>query len=292
MSKQQAKSTESIQRLLEERQKVEQWLQRLSIAADGTPEGVRARVESDYRKRLEEVVSELQSYRDELTSTLERHRAQRGELANKERDASEKLAEAELRHAVGEFDEGRFSELRGDIQRSLVEVREGLTGLDAEISGLEEVMELIESGPPEPKADSAPFFDASEEVDAALDAAVSATSGGPGPGEGEAAGTTGALDELEFLRSVTEDESQGPAAARASGQMRMPEDVASGGQPAGLEGKAEPPTGAPEELVIAEEPSHEPKKAAAKTLKCDECGTMNLPTEWYCERCGAELAAL
>ncbi|MHB1072630.1 MAG: hypothetical protein ACYC3Q_07365 [Gemmatimonadaceae bacterium] len=31
---------------------------------------------------------------------------------------------------------------------------------------------------------------------------------------------------------------------------------------------------------------------AAKTLKCGECGSMNVPTEWYCERCGAELAAL
>ena len=29
-----------------------------------------------------------------------------------------------------------------------------------------------------------------------------------------------------------------------------------------------------------------------KTLKCLECGTMNYPTEWYCERCGAELAAV
>lgn len=29
-----------------------------------------------------------------------------------------------------------------------------------------------------------------------------------------------------------------------------------------------------------------------KTLKCTECGSMNLPTEWYCERCGAELSAL
>lgn len=29
-----------------------------------------------------------------------------------------------------------------------------------------------------------------------------------------------------------------------------------------------------------------------KTLKCRECGTMNDPTEWYCERCGAELSGL
>ena len=31
---------------------------------------------------------------------------------------------------------------------------------------------------------------------------------------------------------------------------------------------------------------------AAKTLKCGECGAVNYPTEWYCERCGAELASL
>ena len=31
---------------------------------------------------------------------------------------------------------------------------------------------------------------------------------------------------------------------------------------------------------------------ASKTLKCSECGAMNYPTEWYCERCGAELASL
>jgi hypothetical protein len=31
---------------------------------------------------------------------------------------------------------------------------------------------------------------------------------------------------------------------------------------------------------------------AIKTLKCAECGSMNYPTEWYCERCGGELAAL
>jgi uncharacterized OB-fold protein len=33
-------------------------------------------------------------------------------------------------------------------------------------------------------------------------------------------------------------------------------------------------------------------QTAARTLKCGECGSMNRPTEWYCERCGAELAAL
>ena len=30
---------------------------------------------------------------------------------------------------------------------------------------------------------------------------------------------------------------------------------------------------------------------AVKSLRCQECGTLNFPTEWYCERCGRELAA-
>ena len=30
---------------------------------------------------------------------------------------------------------------------------------------------------------------------------------------------------------------------------------------------------------------------AIRSLKCGECGTLNFPTEWYCERCGGELAA-
>lgn len=29
----------------------------------------------------------------------------------------------------------------------------------------------------------------------------------------------------------------------------------------------------------------------ARSLKCQECGCMNFPTEWYCEKCGGELAA-
>ena len=40
--------------------------------------------------------------------------------------------------------------------------------------------------------------------------------------------------------------------------------------------------------IVLKEKSSE----TAKSLKCGECGSMNYPTEWYCERCGAELASL
>ncbi len=69
-----------------------------------------------------------------------------------------------------------------------------------------------------------------------------------------------------------------PAAKRTSGAGARVSD-------AGSKGPEEPPKVVPGN----ERPS---QAAAPKTLKCGECGTLNRPTEWYCERCGAELAAL
>jgi len=86
------------------------------------------------------------------------------------------------------------------------------------------------------------------------------------------------LDELAFLKSVGEK----PHAA----EERKPRRSGESAHPA--ESAAAAPAAAP-----AAQPSAKPGQASqAKTLKCGECGTLNRPTEWYCERCGAELAAL
>lgn len=101
----------------------------------------------------------------------------------------------------------------------------------------------------------------------------------------------GKLDELAFLKSVTGGEAPPaapppapptPAPKRASGGFGKPADTPVM-EPAAS--KASPPP--------APEPKDRPSAAnGQKTLKCAECGTLNRPTEWYCERCGAELAAL
>jgi len=64
-----------------------------------------------------------------------------------------------------------------------------------------------------------------------------------------------AFDDLAFLRSVID-----PTPARALPGVSPVPAAAAGNEP-------------------------------LKTLRCTECSTMNLPTEWYCERCGGELAA-
>lgn len=51
------------------------------------------------------------------------------------------------------------------------------------------------------------------------------------------------------------------------------------------------PTPASSSPSVSSVPNAAPANEPLKTLRCTECSTMNLPTEWYCERCGGELAA-
>jgi hypothetical protein len=117
----------------------------------------------------------------------------------------------------------------------------------------------------------------------------------------------GRFDEMAFVRGVVGNESPagaaGPATAPAPPRAR---DVGSSNVP--LRGRASQeqlvesvridPTRV-ERPLAANVPSNTPivlrtsgQTEQSKTLKCSECGAMNYPTEWYCERCGAELAAL
>ena len=130
----------------------------------------------------------------------------------------------------------------------------------------------------------------------------------------------GHFDELAFLSSVV-DESGAPAVPPPAAASHPP----SGARFEPVARPAPPPSRNPfaqraQDKIInndgAAGPKIESKKAgskaglaanvsgnhpivlrdksneAAKTLKCGECGAVNYPTEWYCERCGAELASM
>ena len=92
------------------------------------------------------------------------------------------------------------------------------------------------------------------------------------------------VDELAFLKSVTGEQQvprKAPPRKSDSGPMRA------------IDIGQEPPAVAVDSENGDASPSARPGSTAnVKTLKCGECGTLNRPTEWYCERCGAELAAL
>jgi len=277
---------QAIQQLLDERLKVLQWMDRLSGASQSAPQDVMERVRRDYQARLDAVARQLEGYQDELEQSLSKHESSREQLTGSESQARDKLAEAELRHQVGEFEDGRWTGLQSEITNELTTVRQKLDQAESEIQRLDEVLGLIKNKPNTQVRKAIPLLEPPPQIQPIMES-VPALMPKPETAEmippppptaptlepAQASGPTKAMDELAFLKSVTEDEQQGPAASKASGNASAPLPIA--------------PERA-ETVQTRPERDSSPKK----TLKCGECGVMNFPTEWYCERCGAELAAL
>ncbi|MGE5926582.1 MAG: hypothetical protein ACM357_04460, partial [Gemmatimonadota bacterium] len=135
------RSSDSIEKLLQERSQYEQWLARLNEA--GAPDAVRARVRSDYESRLDNVMGQLRAHESTIAEALSRHHADRERLEAREADLLETLAEAEVRHAVGEYDDKQWNDLSGAQKKSLNELNGELDKVRSEIARLSEVQRLI-----------------------------------------------------------------------------------------------------------------------------------------------------
>ncbi|HET7297006.1 MAG TPA: hypothetical protein VFI66_07670 [Gemmatimonadales bacterium] len=283
MAKGTSKSTAIIQQLLEERRQYEAWIARLNDSADATPGHVRARVRSDYEARLAAVTEELKAHAESARQAIEEKRHLRGELQKKETRAAEKLTEAELRHSVGEYDPGQWEQVHKDILAELVSVREDLQSVEADLQKLEELDALVRNKPLVTIPRAAP--------PASAPAPAPAPPPVPTPAPSPQAVAGGHEDELAFIKSVTEDDAgAAPSPRRASGaqfQPTIPAETPRAAAPPSQ--RAANPVPAP---VVPEAPATGPDEEAARTLRCKDCGTMNLPTEWYCAECGAELAAV
>jgi hypothetical protein len=299
--------TETIESLLEQRAQFEQWLNKLDSASNNAPTSVRQKVRGDYEARLRGVIERLRGHSATISGELERHRSEQAELDGQRRGAEEELAEAELRHAVGEFTEDEWSRIRSESEGRLGGLRDQLKSVGGEIARLAEVQSLIAgpARPPEPPAPAPraepvvernPPPPAPPEPEPEPEPPVAAAPQRPAPRPAPAPAPAPPEDELAFLKSVADDELK-PAPAPTSRRPSNP----GGSHPAQAQRVAEPPPApaptpapAPAATASAAAPSGSKSGApgVAKTLKCGECGTLNRPTEWYCERCGAELAGI
>lgn len=281
----------SIEALLEQRAQFEQWLAKLDTTADKAPQAVRQKVRADYEVRLRGVIERLRSHSATIADELHRHQATQGELDLQRRRAEEELAEAEVRHTVGEFGDDEWRRISEESDSRLSGLREQLTSVGKEIARLAEVQSLIaapvRAPEPEPAAppmapediiERSPLPPPPEVLAEAAPPPKQAPKPQPPRGREQDHAAT-AVDELAFLKSVADEEAKPAPAPRRpsnpgpSGSAQGSRAVETAPPPPGPAGKA----GAP---------------GVAKTLKCGECGTLNRPTEWYCERCGAELAGV
>jgi hypothetical protein len=319
MTRKSTKSQSVVDRLLEQQRQYQDWLERLDKEAAGAaPSHVAQRVRADYAARLNEVTQELSEHQDGVRQALAEAEVRSEGLTKQHADRTDELAEARLRRQVGEFDEEQYEEIATRCKSALSELAKELATVERDIDRYEEILSLIKgvSGKrPAPASDVPP-----EPVPAAPAA-------GEARGRPFDAGPTRVsapqmdLDELAFLRSLSERGVVPKTDARVEPPKTQP---AKPEPPAAQPATPEPPKSEPlrVEAVRTEPPASEPRKAerpqapappraptagaaeakdvrpperretegGSKTLVCTECGTKNLPSEWYCEKCGAELA--
>ena len=312
--------------LMEERRRYEAWLTALESRRDTTPERVFARVHADYTTRLEAVIGQLTSHTDglrgELTSLAERLAT----LKERQQQVREERAEAELRAHVGELSTTDWEQTAAAGDARIAALTASYAALEEELRRTRELLTDAErpvttgssmAAIPEPKPASAPpaVADAAE-ADLHVPAASTPAAPPTPPAAAPVRARNSSFDELAFLSSVVDtpappepEEPAAPPAAPAPPIRPVPSPPrrdsfamrAAADGIENLDGASAPSlvarTGGDKPLaanISGNNPIIIKEKAVdgTKTLKCAECGSMNYPTEWYCERCGAELASL
>lgn len=314
MRKDEPSRVEALEALMAERRKHEGYLAKLEERRGGTPDAVFAKLRDEYLIKLTDVQVRAAIEAEALSGGLEEDEAAVAEAQERLASLEAEKLEGELRAAVGEFDSK-------DWTKKLTALKANIVMAERERDSRLEVFERARALIDEAKSGSA-----ANDSDASSATPVAATPATK-PRLTSAITSGPSFDELAFLNSVAGRAStpvaQQPAATRASKPIEQVKDDGADGArdgEAAPKGKGTPakataavpaaesqekparPAEAPAPRAAAAAPADEEPNAfgkptprttqAVKTLKCQECGTFNYPTEWYCERCGGELAAL
>lgn len=137
---------DEVNRLLDERSQVQGWLERLAELRDEATPEVYARVESDYRGRLEEVNGRLSSHRADLEGSLAAQRERVSSLQADRDERAAELEEAKLRFSVGEYDDEEWDRRREAAQGAIAELDGRLEEARAALEEVEGVLAALPGG--------------------------------------------------------------------------------------------------------------------------------------------------
>lgn len=291
---------------------------------------VRADYRARLERVAEQIASHRQAIEEERASVQSRVSLLEAEERLQRDERAELELRAHVGELVGEDAETSFRTVDEAIEK-LVSEKETLQARVAELQHLLDEGVVAEEAAPAATVEEASAEVIEAEAEGAAPAAQSADESGEQPTAiatppsteslaSEKSQGGGSFDELAFLSSVVGKDPKPSAAgsagadALAGGTAQAPIVERRGSEPllrardierdegpesllAGVD-KTKRATG--DHPLAANVPANTPivlRPTAgtieqSKTLKCNECGAMNYPTEWYCERCGAELAAL
>ncbi|MEP7343652.1 MAG: zinc finger Ran-binding domain-containing protein [Gemmatimonadaceae bacterium] len=287
-----ATQMDALSALLDEKRRYEGWLSQLESRRDAAPSHVVDRVRADYAERLRGVIDQLRGRAAEVEGSATDLAGRIATLVAEETARRDARAETELRAAVGELAQDAATHSLAECDEEIARLSAERSSLGSELARVQDILVQVQppAPPPQPQPDMAP-------------APVAPGAPLAPPAQTPARGTS-SFDELAFLQSVVKSK-DGPVAPPSSAASPAPiEDPLRTSSPdylppPSLNTPRRPTT---EETAAVRVPSMTPDDMASffkdapteqvKTLKCQECGTLNYPTEWYCERCGGELATM
>jgi TolA-binding protein len=280
MAEKEPVSLDALNGLLKERQRYEEWLATLEAKRANTSEAVYQRVRADYQTRLREVSGKLAERAGELRESIDTLTLKLDEVSRQENQQREARQEAELRAAVGEYTDKQWKEIGGAWDKELARLVKEKNSLEAQLDELNRIFALSVKE----KQSAAAGIDRSISQDGSR-APISPTVPRSAIPEPPTLNPPSRVEPSPAARTQ-------PPAPGAVG--RSPFDQFPVLRPA--QGTGSPPSGT---TAVATPPavpksggSQDPRSEQHKTLKCPECGAANYPTEWYCERCGGELATM
>jgi hypothetical protein len=281
MAEREPVSLDALNGLLKERQRYEEWLAALEEKRANTPESVYQRVQADYQTRLREVSGKLAERAGELRENIDALALRLEDITRQENQQREARQEAELRAAVGEYTDKQWKEIGGAWDKELARLVKDKSAVDLQLNELKRIFALS--------------------IKEKQSEAAALARGNSGDGSRVPISPVvprPAVPEPPTLNPPSRVEQ--PVAARpqvpspTSAPMRSPFDEFPVLRPGSGPGTSTPPQTT---TAVATPPSvpksaPDPRSEQHKTLKCPECGAANYPTEWYCERCGGELATM
>jgi hypothetical protein len=299
---------DAVSSLMQERQRFEAWLASLESKRAITPPHVYERVRGDYEARLREVIQQLSGRTTELKETVAALTARMSRLQSEENAKRDERYEAELRATVGEFETDKWEKLRNQIDDTITRLTGERAGVSTELARIQQILSMAGNAanaaavePPRAPDAGRPQggrFDELAFLSSVVDpgsnggrAGQSTTGGAGSPGHSAPAASPPPAAPPPSAAAPAPTEPPSAAPARGVPATRQPEPAPVGGRTTGSN-PAQPVKPSVDTTNAVPSYLRDVPKESTKTLKCAECGTMNYATEWYCERCGGELAAM
>jgi hypothetical protein len=135
-----------VRALVQERERFDAWLDALEAKRDSTPERVFTRVRADYRARREGVLTALVAHVTPLSAWAGALAERQSALGAVRATHDEERAEAALRHAVGEFSDDQWDEVRARVDAALQGLESEDAILRAEREDVEQLLQSAQAG--------------------------------------------------------------------------------------------------------------------------------------------------